>query len=117
MGKTIFYRDATGSVLEVPRHCEGGVLEMDGIASAEVHVTGNYLTIWNLYFEPNYCDPYGIWGKNGSDLQPTLERGVTELGTTKDTDFWEPTHGNVGAIFQLLLEWIVQHPNGRFEYV
>lgn len=116
MGKTIFYLDSTDKVLLVPRHFEGAVLEMDGNTAAEVHVTGNYLPIWRRYFEPNEGDRYGIWGKTGRDLRPTIERAVAELGTIKDKDFWKPSNGNVGAIFDLMLEWIDQLPDGRFEY-
>ena len=91
---------------------DGGTYILGGTGACRLNVTYNY----SDQFKPHFDG--GLWlldGKSASEMIPVLEHAVTELGTERALDYWEPTPGNAGYALSILLGWAQEHPEGKFE--
>lgn len=98
--------DANGDCVTVPHfEGEGGTYVVGGTSNAELNVTYNYSRIWRVR---------DISGMSGSESEPILVEQVERRGTERDSDYWQPTDGNVGYMCSILLDWARRHPEARW---
>lgn len=102
-----------GKLVKVESHVEGATYCLGGSDGADLNITYNY--------SPHYYNRLdkrkGLrWldGKKAKEALARLERGVKELGTEKDNDYWKSTLGNAGYALSVLLKWAKRHPEAIF---
>lgn len=98
--------DQDGEGVVVERHSEGRTYALGGTNTAELNVTYNYGK--HFRFEETLHE------NKASEVTPILEEAVQRLGTKRDSDYWNPTPGNVGYACSILLAWAKQHPDAVF---
>jgi hypothetical protein len=113
MSKTVLLCDENFQCLKATFSGNRGTVNFDGEKRAEVHVTANYRDIIARYFEGGIQElDYML----ASDAAPTLERAVEELGVGQ-SEYWEPTDGNVGFMFSVILKLCRIFPTSRLMVV
>lgn len=113
MSYWVYLKDDEGLV-DVPRHQEGGTVQVAGSTQAELNVTYNYAE----YYYEHLDEEDGLRaldGEKADDWIEALEDAVDELGTETTEDYWESTPGNAGRALQILLNWARRYPEAHFE--
>ncbi len=101
----IYLEDESGKTVTVARHEDGGTFAVGGTTDAELNVTYNY----GKHFKFRELD-----GHLANETMVFLGSAVGRLGTIRDSEYWKPTEGNVGAACATLLEWAKIHPGARW---
>lgn len=96
----------------VPNYKLGSVYALGGSTEAEIKVTYNYSPVFSEVFPENGIR--WLYGKSGKETVETLKGAVKKLGTVTSGDYWECTHGNVGYVLALLLQWAIFHPDAKW---
>lgn len=111
MSYWITFVDAqAGTTLTLPeRHEEGGTYVLGGTDEASLNITYNY---GRLMAEHHVHIRDDLHGKRAVDTIPALAAAVAALGSDPDSDYWQPTSGNVGRCCAVLLRWAQDLPDG-----
>lgn len=105
--------DVNGEICEVASHQEGGTYVVGGTNEARLNMTYNYFT--HIEKELGEGGVKWLYGKQGRECIPHLEKAIKNLGTARNIDYWKPTAGNAGYALSILLVWAKEHPEGIFE--
>lgn len=110
-----------GVAVEVEQFAEGGMYALDGSTAAALNVTWNYgKSLSQVVISHNPLWRFQgireeLHDKRASAVIPVLQACVTQLGTQRDPDYWEPSDGNAGYAMSILLRWAQQYPDAMFD--
>lgn len=103
-----------GKIVNVDKHCEGGIIEVGGSSTADISITYNYYDFFKKSLSPRKGIRW-LYGKKAKNTIGRLEKAVKELGVDRDDNYWKATPGNAGHILSVLLKWARQHPEAIWE--
>lgn len=90
----------------VSEHQEGSNINIYGSTEADLSVTYNYNDIFDFSI---------LNGREAKSTIKLFEQHIEKLGTTRSSNYWIATEGNVGHILNLLLQWAKKHPQAIWE--
>lgn len=105
----------TGETLmtDAPHEMRGGMYAMYGTSEMWLNVTYNYADI--LYRVMGEKGIREIYGLTGAESLPLLQAAISKLGDDVDSDYWEPTEGNVKRALCSLKAFAQMRPDGVWD--